>query len=163
MRRSLLATFLVACFAGGCLFSTTPPQRPPNEDQGADPNLVVVTGLVRHFDRTDSHYRNMPGRPVAVEWIANFRDRWGQLVVLDEDIVVSQGAGVYRAEHSDPRLGSVRLRAFLCIDREPDFECCLDLENPCQDCQVWMPPLTVSVVPGQQVQKDLIVPCEHVP
>lgn len=163
MRKSLVGVFVAGLSVSGCLFSTTPPERREEPGSSNNPDLVVVTGLVRHYDRTDSHYRNMPGRPVLVEWISTTRDRDGRLVVLQDYIVFSEGSGVYRSEYADPRLGSVRIRPFLCIERAPDLDCCLDLENPCQECQVWMPPVTLPVAPGERVQKDLIVPCDHVP
>lgn len=153
---------LVTLLAGGCLFSTTPPK--PRDEPGSDddPDLAVVTGLVQLYDRTDNHYRSMPGWPVKVEWFSRDLDHEGRPLLLKKRVVYSEGAGVYSAALSNPRIGSVRVRAFLCIERSPDLECCLD-DDPCQNCEVWRPPVTISTAPGERLQKDLVVPCDHVP
>jgi len=134
-----LGGWACAIMVGGCLFSSTPPERndPTGPGGGNDPTTAIVRGLVLLGEPGDYHPR--PGWGVQAVW---YRVVGAQQDVLYRDVVQSNLSGVYEARFQDThkRVTRVVLRPLLCSydPNDPRFECCADLQNPCGPCpEVW--------------------------
>ena len=168
MRRMLLTSaFLALAAASSCLFSTTPPrpESPPGEN--TNPNLTVITGLVRHRDR-DGRYVSMPGRMVHAQWLGPDPASPGHFLPLTTSIVRSGNGGSYRVQVTDSRLVAVELKALRCEydpdNPDPNTDCCLETPPCPEGClAIWRVPKRVTAHPGDRLQQDMIVPCDYLP
>lgn len=167
-RELLFVGLLCACGLASCLFSTTPPKRSEPENAPPPPpapDVAAVGGSVRFYDRTDSHYQTAPGRMVLVQWYISDTAVPGGLKRLIRTQGPANASGAYRLEYKDSRLRAADVFSYLCDFSPNDMpDCCMD-EIPCPECPTnfYITPRRVNVAPGQLVQQDIIVPCDHAP
>jgi hypothetical protein len=167
-RRGLLfVSLLCALGLASCLFSTTPPET-KQPDTGTPPppaDVAAVGGSVQFYDRTDHHYQVAPGRMIFVKWFIPDPQVSGGLKLLIRTQAAANRSAAYRAEYRDSRIRAAEVFSYLCEYNPADIpDCCLD-EVPCRECptQIYTTVRRVNVLPGQFVQQDVIVPCDHAP
>jgi hypothetical protein len=150
--------------ASACLFSTTPPERQTPDPVPIDPDLIVVTGVVQLFDRTDGHTRAAVDWTVRATWYKPDPLRPGQYSVEQRSVVHSGNGGSYEVSLSSREVVAVEIQAVTCEFDPALSNCCVDVP-PCvgPQCQIWTAARRLNVAPGMQLQQHLVVRCEHVP